>query len=263
MQKLEKTFKLPSGVECSVTELVGKHQRILTEQSSTKHTDKLLLILKDIITRVGSKVNPDEEFIKNMLACDTKMALVQARQLSMDNDPNIEFTWSFVNNAGEQVDHKESVVIPEAGFPFRPVRVKNAAGELVPANYEQYDQIERTISITLPRTKLEVSFVMIDGKGEEIGATTKKKDRSTHTLLKMRRPVYKDKESNVSIGLDLDKLNLKDLEYLRGQIKEYEGQVDTEVQFEHPESEYRSEAEKYVTIDLLSIVAFFFPSEAI
>lgn len=65
------------------------------------------------------------------------------------------------------------------------------------------------------------------------------------------------------IQLHLDSLPLLDIEHLRKLIKSVEGELDTIVEFEHPEAEHKSGSEKTVRVDLVAQNAFFFPSEAI
>lgn len=262
MQDLTHTFTLPSGVECEVTEMDGRHQRMITEQSKLTHTEKLHAVLADTIIRVGSNHNINVAFIAQMIACDAKAAMVEVRQFSVGEDV-VKFTWEYVDSEGVSRHHKEEVKIPEGKFPTKTLKVKNAEGELVDASYAEYPDIVRKINIVLPRSGKKVTFSLLDGRGEKIGIATKKSERSSHTLLKMRTPTYKEDGGTTDILLDFDRMSLMDIEYLRGQIKEHEGDVDTTVIFEHPESELMGRSEKYVTEDLLGMVAFFFPSEAI
>lgn len=58
-------FKVPSGVEFEVTELTGKQQRILTEQSNKPHTEKLAEMLASVLVRVGKLHFTSQYFILN------------------------------------------------------------------------------------------------------------------------------------------------------------------------------------------------------
>lgn len=266
-------FKLPSGPECEVTELTGKHQELLTIQSSKSHTERLTELLADCIVRVGSERNITPEFVNAMLSGDKKKALVEIRQFTLGFQNSFSFTYEYLDSEKKKKTHEVVVDLDEKGeFPFRTMKIEKEVQkedgtttvELVDANFTEYDEVlaHKKVSLVLPRSGQEIQFTMLDGKGELIGSKTSKKDRSSHTLLKMRQPVYFHKKENgkdtVPIQFDLNRAAYMDLEALRKKIKEVEPDVDTEVMFEHPEEGYKDEV-----VDILSVVAFFFPSEAL
>lgn len=265
-------FTLPSGVECEVEELTGKQQRILTEQNGKPHTEKLAEMLASVLVRVGTSFRPDVKFVQEeMLACDIKFALTEVRQFSLDFEPSFSFMHTYKDVEGNKQEVEIEEDIPEGRFPITTVKklVTPEGGgepELVDANYTEYADIEKNITVTLPKSGKKVRFTMLDGKGTTIGSKTKKNERSSHTTIMMRRPVYFEesgKGNEVPIQLNLDSLPLKDIEFLRGEIKKYEGQVDTEIMVERPDSDTRPANEKDMIVDVLSVVSFFFPSEAI
>lgn len=259
-------FKLPSGVECEVTELTGKQQKILTEQNSKTHNEKLAEMLASVIVRLGTSFKPDAKFVQEeMLACDVKFALTEVRQFSLDFEATFGFTHTYKDAEGVKQTAEIEEDVPEGRFPFTPVK-KLVGDDLVDADYSEYAEIEKDITITLPRSQKVVRFTMLDGKGTSIGSKTRKTDRSSHTTLAMRRPVYFEESSKgnqVPIQLNLDTLALKDIEFLRSSIKKYEGQVDTEIMVERPDSETRSPNNREMVVDVLSVTSFFYPSEAI
>lgn len=258
-------FRLPSGVECEVSEFVGKHQKLLTQQGKKTHNEKLSELLADVIVRVGTVTEIDTDFIDTMLACDKKMALVEARQYTLGFEDFFTFHYKYTDKEGNKAVHEHDIPINEGKFPFSPVMV-DQDGKLVPAAYEEYSDIQKDIFMTLPRSKEDIRFTMLDGRGETIGAATTKNNRSSHTALEMRRPVwFKKKEGGqpTPIKINLDNMSFVDIEALRKRIQEVEGRVDTEIMFEHPESEVKPQSEKEVVIDVLGTPAFFFPSEAI
>lgn len=262
------TFKLASGVECEVLELTGKHQELLTIQSNKNHTDRLNELLADRIVRVGSEHSIDVKFVEKMLAGDKKLALVEIRQFTLGFQDEFSFVFDYVDDSGKKRQHTETVTLEDGGkFPAKPMMVVGKVdvdGELVdglvPADFSEYEQVlaHKVVSMKLPRSGTEINFTMLDGKGELIGANTSKKDRSSHTLLRMRQPVYfEQKETDkgvVPIQLDPNRLGLLDVEALRARIREVEPDVDTLVMFENPDTG------KTESVDVLSTVAFFFPS---
>lgn len=278
--------KFPSGVEFEVKELTGKHQRILTEQSSKTHNQKLDEVLADILVRVGTDTEIKEEFIKTMLACDKQKALITVRQFTLGFQKEFEFHWDYKSSDGAKKTHKLSIPLEDANFPTKPVMCYNpnftegsedekCSKELITleeflkdtlgVEALEYEHVlkAKKVEIILPRSEERVTYTMLDGDGEEIGSKIKKSERSTHTPIRMRKPVRFDAETGTPIQLNLDKLAYLDIEHLRKSIKEVEGNVDTEIMFEHPEAEQKQANEKDVIVDLLSTTAFFFPSEAI
>lgn len=258
-------FKLLSGVECEVKELTGRHQKMLTSSSSGSFDDKLFELLSDVIVRVGDNRNIGKDFIKKMLSCDKKKALIEVRQFSLGFEDSFSFTHEYIDSDGGKQKHDVTVYLEDGEFPSETVK-KVEDGKLVDANFDNYDDVlaSKDREITLPRSEQLVRFTLLDGKGEAVGAAAKKSERSSHTLLKMRNPVYyhqkDDKGEAVPVQLSLDNLVYLDIEYLRKQIKLHEGDVDTEIVFEHPESD---KGEDDVKENVLGIMAFFFPSEAL
>lgn len=258
-------FKLPSGVECEVKELIGKHQRILTEQKNKNIAENLNEVLADVLVRVGTVKHITLEFVLNMTASDRKKCLVEARQFSMDHEPVFEFDYEYIDEDGNTKNFPQSVDISD-GFPTKPLQV--ISGDTVmDADYKEYADIVKTHEIVLPRSGSKVRFTLLDGNGELLAQRTSKNKLSSHTALQMLNPQILQ-ESNkggdpVWIQLNLDNLSLKDIAYLRSSAKEMQGSVDTEIRFENPRADFDNSAEKYITVDLLGVVDFFFPSGTI
>lgn len=256
-------FDLCSGPECEVKEMTGKHQRLLTEQGKKSHNERMNDLLKDVIVSVGGVSEITDDFIKEMLSCDKKKILTEVRQFTLDFQPEFAFMFKYMDDEGNKKESQVDVTLVEGEFPFRKPKYNAAGEDAVDMEFEDYNDVlkHKKIGITLP-SGLAVEFTMLDGKGEIIASSTKKAERSSHTLIKMRRPVkFHQKEggsATVPVQLNLDSLSIRDIEFLRAKIREYEGEVDTEMMFEHPEIEGKNEV-----IDLLSTTAFFFPSEAI
>lgn len=263
-------FMLPSGIECEVSELLGKHQRILTEQKNKKNGENLNEMIADVIVRIGTQTKnqlKDElgtDWVKHLLSCDRKKILVEVRQFSNDYDPSFKFTYKYQSERDGLSKEEEMEADLSQGFPEKKVMMEEG-DTLVEAKYETYSQIQKKFKLKLPKSGTLVEFTMLDGFGEELALKTSKNDRSSHTALAIRKPVYFDETENdvIPIQLNLDKLSLKDIESLRGKIKEVEGQVDTEIVFPHPEAELKPRNEQQIVVDLTNELAFFFPSEAI
>lgn len=255
-------FKLTSGVECEVKEFTGEQQDILTRQDGKPHTEKLNALILSILVRVGSKTNFTEDFVSKMIATDKQQILVVARQFSMGFPAQFTYPFEYTTEDKSEIVEEVDVDLPNGQFPITAMKQLNAEGELVPAAYQEYDDIVRTYRTVLPRTKIEVEFSILDGKGEMYGAKKRAKDRSSHTLIEMRNPVYFEETSDkkkvpVSLRGQLGKLPLGDIEHLRKEIKKYEGDVNTQIVFKHPDTDAE------IKLDVLGTVVFFFPSGAI
>lgn len=247
------TFKLLSGVEAEVREMTGEHQEILTKKIKGENAStRINKLLSKVLVRVGTNTNITMDFINNMLTQDRRFALSMARQFSMDFEE--EFNYTFKLDSGGI--HDEPVTIADGIFPHTPM----------PDQYEEYDQVVTEFETTLPKSNIRVKYNLLDGKGEAIGANIKKSDRSSNSLLKMRRIRYWEQpegKDGMWISLNLNKIGIKDLAFLREEIKSKEGSVDSEIKFEHPEWESGGSDEQFIVIDLLTTINFFFPSGSV
>lgn len=255
-------FRLPSGVECEVRSMLAKHQEMLTIQSSKPQMERMNQVLQDCIVRLGSETNITEELILEMVSCDRKKALLELRQFSYGFDPNFEFQFEYLSEDGKKKKSEIFIDLNTYEFEVTPMKYKNEAGEIVEANFTEYSEViaHKKVMITLPQSGTEVQFTLLDGKGENIGARTPRKDRSSHTLVRMRQPITFTTSSagnKVPVQLNLNNLTLIDIEFLRKSIKQYEGDVDTILQFEHPETGALE------SVDIMGLTAFFYRSEAI
>lgn len=244
--------------------MTGKHQRILTERKDKPIGESLNEILVDVIVRVGDNTAIDLDFVRDMLAADRKKALVESRQFTLDFPERFEFTFKYLDGDKKKCEAVIPVDISD-GFPTVPYHTPKDGGTFVEANYAGYSEVQREFKITLPKSGEDLVFKILTGKGEMMGAATKKDDMSSHTSLKIRNPRFfrKAEKDTVPIVANLDNMHIKDIEFLRSYIKKVEGRVDTELRFEHPDADRLSTGEREVVVDLLGLVPFFFPSEAI
>lgn len=256
-------FELVSGVECEVKELLAKHQRMLTEQNGKNLYENLTDVLCDVIIRIGSVKQITREFIDTLLSEDRKLILWEVRKFSM-GDETFEFSYDYLDKDNNNQSYQVIVDLSE------PLKLKRITviedGKVVEKKFKEYSEVIKEHKLILPRSQKEVTFCISDGRSDKYAMGMSKKDRSSHTPIAIRFPkeyVESKNGNKVPINLDLDKLSLKDIEYLRATIKEIEPFVDTTITFEHPDSELKSATDKNIKIDLLSVVAFFYPSEAI
>lgn len=259
------TFKLISGVECEVGLLMGIHQRYLTQDKNI-HTGKgVNLLLQDIIKRLGSKATITAADVDNLLSADRKKILKEARMFALDYEPKFDFTYEWKSDDNKVSRSEHSVLFDDTDFNERPYMMYDEKGGLIPLSVPEYDQINKFIRITLPKSGKIVEFKMLDGAAELAGSKVLKKDRSSHTPLLMRNPQYieeTEKGADKKAGerkllVDLDRLAYKDIEHLRGEIKKVEGEIETLLVIDHPKTDEQA------TIDIVLTPAFFFPSLAL
>lgn len=296
MNAVTHSFKVASGIEAEISQLTGVEQDILTSQKSQSAEVRNLSMLASILKRVGEfdlTTMSDEErmtFIKSMPSCDKKAVLCEARAFSNDFDPIYDFNYEYQSvdaEKGKQV-YPQTITLGGGSFPIRPIKefdekmlldkdnkplkklrdIEAVLRRLQPKVFENYKQVldNKFIYATLPNTNVKIRMRMLDSVGESIGAAVKKEQRSSHTTLLMRNVCYQAENGNTYISFqhsDLNKLPINDLEFMRLLRNYVEGNVDSEIQFEHPEAELKAPHEKIVTLDLLSEISFFFPSGTI
>lgn len=247
-------FKLPSGVMCEITPLLGKHQRILTEigDKKTNEHERMNRVISSVTRRVGSVLTPDEAFIDSMLAGDRAAILTTARQYSLGFPEQVEYVFTYADEEGKEVETILVEDLPENKlFPFKEMKGSEKVSE--------YSDIQLVHTLKLPVSGKTVRLKQLTGVGERVISTTRKQDQSAHLVFRAREAAYERKGEKEStwISLDLDNLTFADLTFMRKHIKEVEGQVDTEIRFEHPLTGQTT------TVDILRSINFLFPSGSI
>ena len=242
---------------CEVGQLLGKHQRLLTEKVAGKtHGDRLNAMLADVIVSVGSIQKPSPEFVAEMLSIDKKAALVEVRQFTMDFEDKFKFRYNYEKD-GQPLTHELEIDLKDGVFHVEQMDNDWTEGQPEP----EYKDIVREREVILPKSGKRCQFVLLDGRGEAYGMASKTK--SSHTRLEMHKPKEWVQGTATWKKLDLDNLPLKDIEALREAINSVSGKVDTEIKFQHPNADDLPDEQKWVTVDLLGTIGFFFPSGAL
>lgn len=284
MQKLTVSFILPSGVPITCTELYGEHYEILTS-SKGKGEDTMNKFILSLIVSVGSvilKHTPEHNranmaFVTSMRSTDKQHILATVRQASMDFEKTFEFPYKWVDSQGHNIDSPQSVALNdmESDYTLQHIeKLKALYGDseqliqfyrelnkdgtfcTTPSIHraEEYADLQQTYEVSLPKTKQIVSLSYLTGKGELFLANKKKEMLSTNSIIEARFPTVG------GVRLNMGSLPMKDIECLRSKIMEHEGNVEMELRFENPNTE---SSDKYVTVQLISETAFFFPSGAL
>ena len=132
----------------------------------------------------------------------------------------------------------------------------------MPEQYTDYSTLEREKTITLSKSRKVIKYRLLDGNAEAWMSSLKREEKSSHTPMLARRPQEKLDETNWRL-VDLDRLPLKDIEELRADMNRWEGKIDTEFVFDHPEKDEVDVEHKKVMVDLIAQTTFFFPSGTI
>lgn len=262
-----KSIVLPSGFTAVITHMIGKHQRLLTEQSGTDFSARLDEITVDILLSVGDETNINVEFVREMLSEDRKAVLVESRQFTVLNPEVFEFKYEFkgdytlTDEKGEQHHFKEcpeDISIPVPEFPVTPY------ADAAQWQAKPYSDIPKRYELDLPKSGKRAVWYLSTVLNETRAAQGKKKVASSHMQLETRKASYLGGEGGkTEMLLTLDNMHLADIETIRKSIKEKEARVDTLVVLEHPQKDKVADEYKTVTVDLLTQPAFFFPSQGI
>jgi len=291
--KNKRTFNLVTGIPAQVTELTGLEQKLLTENKNHTPEERNILLLGSILHSVGEfdlstmSAKDREDFIRKMPSADRKKALCEARQFSNDFDPIFDFLFEYTScdpTKGKQSqlmeinlgsgsfpckpvgDFNEKMLQDKEGNPLTKMRdIMASLDTMVPKVFSNYQEVldNMYVFFSVPKSKLRIRMRMLDAAGEARASATKEDQRSSHTTLIMRNVCYQTDNSTNWISFtaqDLDKLPAFDLEVMRIVRKYVEGNVDSEIQFEHPEANRLPADKKTVTVDLLSQLSFFFQS---
>ena len=184
-------FKLPSGVMAEVTEMVGKHQKMLTRQDKRSLAEKLNDVIKDVTVRIGSVTNKEEiaKIVDSMLSCDKKKILIEARQFSMDFPKEFDFVYEYINSENKEEKYEMKLNLEEA---FKMKLLKD--------QYEEYRDVVKEVAFTLPRSKREVVWTMMDSKADAKAMKYKKEDLSSHTPIELRNPRERKETTMVKLN---------------------------------------------------------------
>lgn len=248
MSRRQKEIKLLSGIPCVIQEMTGEAEYFLTNTKNTAKNRGLDLLLADCIVSLGDRKGISEKDAQRMLAFDRKKALVEIRQLSNDYDPSFKFSFEWPMEGGLKQKFDYDVEFTEENFKSRPYK----------SQWNSMEEIEKNVDFTLPGSGIEMRWTMLDGEKEGKISDIAEEHRSSHTLIQLRNPrvVTKEngKEVHDNIQLNLKQLSWADLNALRKNILETEGDMDTFLVIEHPKTK------KTTRVDLISVPAFFFPS---
>lgn len=279
----EKESVTPSGVPFIVRNLIGGDQRILSENEKGGNGFNVMLAgaLLKLGDVEGDKITP--AFVERMLANDRRFALVTLRQHTLKYNPvfNFNYEWPLEQGSRDKDVQEYEVNFNQESFPCIPyywvreeiekIKEKNPDYDVIkdgfPKMFESYEQVieKRTITGTLPESEEEYEWYMLDGTTERNFQKVLTVDNITsNTQLEMRRVKVKwinDTKKNakpVLVNFDIDSADMLDVEHIRKEIRGKEGLIDTWLTIRN-----QTNARKETRVDLVSLPAFFFPSQAL
>ncbi|GAB4493104.1 MAG: hypothetical protein OHK0045_21990 [Raineya sp.] len=232
-------FKLLTGVECEVRELIGEDSEIFTKKKNIESGKALDMLLERIIVRVGKETNITRKFVSEMLAGDRAKALFEARQFSYDFPE----------------EYSTNILFGKRKVPFS-IQISEIEQRNYSFQCENYEQVrdKRIIHTILPKSQKPVFFYCLDGVAEQSMQKINTDESSIITIINLRKPSYLTDEGK-EVSLNLLALPQKDLAHLYSEIEKAEGNIETSVKVQNP-----SDQNEEKLINLLAYKEFFFPS---
>jgi len=291
--KVQKTadIVLPCGVAAQIRGLEGKHQAMITVQDQSKRMQGLKRILWDCLVKLGDSNSISEDYIDKLTSFDRKCLLWKIRELSNKDTDRFVFDYEFPTDNNRKLKQRFEVEFNSESFPVKPAKwvrekmiidlmeegysnitedspeYKNKvhSGEF-PVMFDTYEQMlqEKLVKpLKLPECGVEVFWHLSLGKDEDRFSNIKGLETSSHTQLQMHTPKYRNVElskkgKDVIQAVPLDDLSNIDIEELRHDIMDYEGNIDSMIVVQSDE-----DTNKIAQIDLLQTPAFFFASLAL
>ena len=285
---------MPSGIKAVIKQLMGKHQKMLT-QSRVDINDRFNNVLVDIIIEIDGidwesmKPLARKAFVRKMLTIDRKYILTEARQLSKSYDPTFDFKHEWKNSKGvkcnetfkihlldedNQKDIIDSIkaeynkelhsVIDKLNrigcFPTKPYRQQ----------FKTYKEIVNNSDVEFSGegqlAPFDFTFRLLNGVLEE---KIDHKTASSHTKILCRLPRWRNKKIKAKDGektvdtwkklteQELDEMPPECVDFIRNKMTYYEGAIDTIETIDNPDSSSDRES---ITVDLTAEITFFFPS---
>lgn len=281
---------MPSGVAITMLNLTGEHQALITSSDEKKRRNAIDEMLLGCISRIGDNYSPTLEDIGRLLSQDRAWCLFELRQFSNKRSPNFIFDYEYpVDDNGYRRKQRYEVIFNREDFPQRPyywtfekmaedykkengIELKcdlseNQIASMLEkpypelfSNYNEMLEIYKKQEVLLEDSNVVVYWEMMDGDKEKSYAkNANKKNVSSHDQILQRNPRYNDGESELDNlpAVPLNELSQDDIEQLREDIVSKEAFIDTSVVLQ-----YKEDARTTVSLNLITVPAFFFPSLA-
>jgi len=235
-------FDLPCGyidedgvlhTEIKVREITG-HEEDMLANAKIKSHKKLNELISRCVERIGSITDQGKlsKAVLDMTVGDRLFAIFAIRRVTVGD----EYTY--------EVKCPQCSELNKVTVDLSDLEIKSMP-----------DPMKREFTVTLPKSKHEVVFVPMTGRGEEKLATLAKRSEDTLSLALLMR-VTKVDGKNPSLKLVKD-MSSKDRAYLRDHFDKVEGGVDTSIELDCPScyAEFKEDLD-------VGQAGFFFPTAA-
>jgi hypothetical protein len=250
-------------------------------------------MLADCLKSIGDDTNITEQKVQRLLSNDRKYALVQLRQhtLKFQESFDFKYDWPLSSGAKEKESFEYSVKFTEEYFPsipykwvrekikemteqedqpvkgeidgveveFAPVKLGEGHFPVMFKNYEEVLQhAERELYLPESGERLTYNLLTVDAEKKWSGVDRETMSANTAILMRSPKLSYSnDKGNEVKTIWDIRRADALDIEFVRRDIRDMEGMVDTYLTIEHQKDKSRS-----TRVDLITVADFFFPSQA-
>lgn len=292
-KRRETSVVITSGIKVGILSLIGKYQSWITNQDVNKRKKAIDEMLLDSISFIGDNKKISMSDIKKLLNMDRKFLLFALRQFSTKQEPSFVFDYEFPVKNGLKRKKRFVVTFDKESFPVKPYhwvesemiknfKVENGISDEdvlseedkikalemdYPEMYINYDDIiseQKNNQYKLEESGITVEYDLLSVEKENEIGNKNQEHLTSHTYISMRNARYKDEEESTRKGKDiyfplpLDKLDLLDIDGLRGDMMKKEAMVETSVVVD-----YDGDPSSVTQIDLISTPAFFFPKLAL
>lgn len=190
-------------------------------------------------------------------------------KLNHENFPVVPYKWMREHIAEAKAKHKlEQDEAQKEGNGIADFVEPDGHKVLFPELFASYADMlatHREIKGELPKSKVKYKWELLDGATEALYKNQLTEDMRINLMLEMRKPKWfweaptglGTEKKTLWADLDTARYHIQDLEHLRGEIMDIEGNVDTTITIVHQNDTTRKER-----INLITMPPFFFPSLA-
>lgn len=275
----------PSGIAFSVRNLRGADQDLLSMGKEDEERSSFNEMIHSTLRKFGEKSQNEiiEADIENMLSVDRKFILLTLRQHTLRYKEVFEFKFEWPLRVGykdkELIDY--TVNFTAKNFPVTPpywmreaiakkeLEAKDKKEEFLlpdghivpfPILFESYKEMltkYQYFENTMPETNAKYRWRMLTGASERKWAKILRNNPRVNMTLEMRSPQLEFTPGKWT-EYSTPEADIMELEHLRKEIKDNEGDVDTFLTIVHPDDKNRQQR-----VDLVALPVFFFPSQAL
>jgi len=271
-------YVTPSGVAFTVVNYTGKQQRLISELTPENSNAKLNELLLSSIRRIGSNQKLTADYFNTLTSVDRKFMLVVGRQHTLKYKESFEFTYTWPVSPGDQTKQTDShnISFTSENFPVTPPiwmreylsKQKEDGIDYNPDGHNKpfpilYDSYEEMLAAnkerrgTLPEADCQYKWELITG-ARELEKSKSEAKININDQFPIHRAMYlfgvSQDGKEVWRAIDPEETDMLDVEHLRVEFQNVEGNIDTMLSIK------KLNSRDVANVDLLTVPAFFFPS---